>query len=177
MALKIIYKPIFKAKDIYHKAFNLDWGEFQLHAFNMGKILHKHMQSYITTNHKRSGATGKLAKGINFNVLSTTGKISWGIGHIPTLNQQAHYWYAINYGKKVNGQPFIPGGGKYRPVEFEDGPANSSRRGQGTSKAIKFRKLTGGELKPSVIRPMHFIQDTYSLLIKHTRLLLLRYKK
>ena len=111
MKMRVKYSPKFKAYPIYHKAFGIDWPEFQLHALNTGKILHNLIQSYITANHKRGGATGKLAKAINFQIFSTKAQIFWGIGHIPTLQRTCKgyggqpYWYMANYGKKFNGQP------------------------------------------------------------------------
>jgi hypothetical protein len=169
--------PRFKAEEIYHKAFGIDWPEFQLHALNTGKTLHKYIQGFINASRKRSGGTGNLAKAVNFDVLSTTGMVHWGIGHIPTLNQRAKYWYVTNYGKKVGGQPFIPGGGKYRPTMFQDGPADSSKRGIGTTRATKFRRIRGDEPRPSVVRPMHYIEFGMKMLQAHVSALLVRYKK
>jgi len=184
MAFTVKFSPRFNAKAFYHKTFGREWAEFQLHAYDTGKTLTKYMQHFISSNHKRSGGKGKLAKAIKFYPLSTTGMISWGIGHIPTLNQTVKgwggqpYWYTVNYGKMTNGKPFIPGGGKYRPVEFADGSkADSSQRGRGTSRATKWVKIKGGGQKPSVIRPMNFISAGYKMLQTHVTHLLARFKK
>lgn len=174
MKMKIV--PRFNAKEIIDSTIRKDWFQFEQHAFATGNTLLKYMKSYINNNHKRSGAKGKLAGAINLDILSTVGQIHWGIGHILTLNSRVKSWYVVNYGKKVGGQPFVPGGGKYRPVMFEDGPADSSKRGRGTSRATKFRKIQGGEAIPNVIRPMHYIEATYKMLRKHANLILLRLK-
>ena len=183
MGLKVRMSPMYNSKDYFHKTFGKDWFEFQLHAEQTGMTLQKYVKGYITSNHKRSGAKGKLAKAINFDILSTTGKIHWGIGHIPTLNQRVKgwggqpYWYTVNYGKMTNGKPFIPGGGKYRPVEFADGSRpNPGLRGKGTSRVTKWAKIKGGQ-KPTVIRPMNFIEAGYKMLHIHVIKLLARYHK
>ena len=188
MLKKMQVTPKFIAEDIYHKTFGIDWPEFQVHALNMGKNLHKYMQTFINANHKRSGGKGTLAKAVNFTILSTTGMIHWGIGHIPTLQQRAKgwgggsYWHVVNYGKKVGGQSFIPGGGKYRPVEFADGSKpDPSKRGNasiGSSRVTKWAKISKvGGMKPSVIRPMNFVSASYKMLRQHIVILLARYGK
>jgi len=183
MAYKIKMTPAFNTREIIKTTLQRDWFEFQLHAHNTGKTLLHYMQSFINSNRKRSGGKGTLSKAMTLTILSTTGKIHWGLGHIPTLNQRAKgfggnpYWYVVNYGKKVTGEAFIPGGGKYRPIMFTDGPADSSKRGRGTARVTKVKKITGDEPRPSVIRPMHYVEATYKTLIAHVRLLLTRFKR
>ena len=169
--------PKFKYTDITHKAFGLDWGEFQLHAYNTGATLLHYMKDYINNNTKRAGSKGKLESSITFEPLSTTSMISWGIGNISQLNAQAKHWYVINYGKKIDGKRFVPFNGQIRPVEFADGPADPAKRGKGSSQATKFRRVIGGASKPSPIRPMHYIEATQRMLISHITALLLRYGK
>jgi len=88
--------PKFKYTDITHKAFGLDWGEFQLHAYNTGATLLHYMKDYINNNTKRAGSKGKLESSITFEPLSTQSMISWGIGNISQLNAQAKHWYVVN---------------------------------------------------------------------------------
>jgi len=182
MLRKMKVTPKFRAEDIYHKAFGIDWPEFQLHALNTGKNLQRYIQSFINAHHKRSGGKGKLAKAINFTILSTKGMVQWGVGHIPTLQQKVKSWYVVNYGKKVGGQSFIPGGGKYRPVEFADGSKpDSSKRGNasiGSPRVTKWARISkvGGKT-PSVIRPMHYVEAGWKMLRTHINVLLVRYKK
>ena len=171
--------PVFNSREFYHKTFGRDWTEWQLHAYETGKSLTKYVQHFIASNHKRSGGKGKLAKAIEFYPIADMGmaKIEWGIGHIPTLNKNNKYWYAVNYGKYMSGKKFIPGGGKYRPVEFADGSkADSSQRGRGTSRATKWVKIKGG-VNPSPIRPLNFIEAGWKMLHIHITHLLARFKK
>lgn len=177
MGVTVKFSPKFNTQKYLNSTLHKDWNFFQTHAFETGKALHHYLQHFIASNHKRSGATGKLAKAIGFHVISTTAQVHWGIGHISTLNQTNKGWYAINYGKYMSGKPFIPGGGKYRPVEFADGSkADSSQRGRGTSRATKWVKIKGGQ-KPSPIRPMNFIEAGWKQLNIHVIHLLARFKK
>ena len=172
--------PTFNTTEIINTTLQKDWFKFQSHAFDTGKTLLRYMQSFINANHKRSGAKGILARAMNFYDLGTFGKakVEWGIGYIPTLNQKAKYWYVVNYGKKATGESFIPGGGKYRPIYFTDGPAAASKRGAGTARVTRLAKITTDRPgpRPSVIRPMHYIEATYRMLIIHTQRLVARLK-
>ena len=177
MGITAKFSPKFDSKDFYHKTFGADWVFFQTHALESGRALTTYIQHFIVSNHKRSDGKGKLAKAIEFYPLSTTAQVHWGIGHIPTLNKKTKYWYVVNYGKMTNGKSFIPGGGKYRPVKFADGSkADASQRGQGTSRATKWIKIKD-EQKPSLIRPMNFIEAGYKMLQIHVVHLLARFKK
>ena len=181
MALNVRMTPRFNVTEIMNTTLKQDWFEFQEHAHSTGKALLSYMQSYIASNHKRKGGTGKLAGAMEMHTFSTTAKIHWGIGHIPTLNRRVKgwgnhpYWYVVNYGKKTNGQDFIPGGGQYRPVMFEDGPADPSKRGRGTFRVTKVKKIVGDEPVPSVIRPMNYIEATQKMLETHVKNLLARF--
>jgi len=150
--------PQFNTKEIIDSTIKTRWFEFQMEVVEIGKRLHSYMVNYVNQNRKRSGGTGKLAGSIQFDWVVGPGTISWGIGLISTLPQ---YWYVVNYGKKITGEPFIPGGGKYRPYLFTDGKADAQKRGKGTSQALGFRKRIGPlEPVPSVIRPMNYIEST-----------------
>ena len=184
MIKRVKLTPIFDTKEIMNTTLQKDWFEFQNHALQTGKALLHYMQSFINANRKRSGGKGTLARAMDFYIIDTKAKVHWGIGHIPSLNQRAKgfggrpYWYVVNYGKKATGEAFIPGGGRYRPYMFTDGPADPSKRGAGTSKATGFKRITGSnEPKPSVIRPMNYIEATYHQLLSHINALLARFKR
>ena len=168
--------PRFNTKEIHDKTIGRFWIDFQTQAWHMGEGLHRYMISYINSNCKRAGSTGQLEKAITHDTIHGAGIIGFGIGNMDILNAQAKHWYVINFGKKITGEPFIPFNGKIRPIEFVDGPADPSKVGVGNSQAIKFRRIQdpSKEPRPSIIRPMHYIEATQRLLLAHTKLLLAR---
>lgn len=174
--MKLKITPRFSTKEIMDDTIRKHWTNFQYRAIVMGGKLAHYMKHYITANRKRAGGTGNLSKAIKFEKTVGAGVFSWGIGDINLLNNQAKYWYVVNYGKKISGGEFIPGGRKYRPIEFTDGRADSSKRSQGTARAISFKRITGNESIPSVIRPMNYIQATRHQLDKEIRQLLAKLK-
>jgi hypothetical protein len=152
--------PKFDTNTIYRKTIGQFWMKVQNEVTPMGKAIHHYMLSYINNNCKRAGSTGNLEKAINYDIIHGAGIVGFGIGNMDILNSQASYWFVINYGKKITGEMFIPGGGKYRPVEFVDGKADPSLRGVGHSKATKFVKIDGEGRTPSIVRPMGYIEAT-----------------
>lgn len=175
--MKLKITPRFSTREIMDDTIRKHWTNFQYRAVIVGAKLTHYMRHYITSNRKRAGGTGNLARAIKFEKTIGAGVFSWGIGNINLLNSQAKYWYVVNYGKKVSGELFVPGGRKYRPIGFTDGRADSSKRGQGTAKAISFKKIAGGgDPIPSVIRPINYIQATRHQLNKEIRLLLAKLK-
>jgi len=177
MIKRVRVTPVFRTTEIMKDTLQTDWFQFQLHAHETGKALLHYIQAFINSNRKRSGGKGTLAKAMTLDILSTTGQIHWGLGNINTLNQRAKYWYVVNYGKKATGEAFIPGGGRYRPIRFTDGPADPSKRGRGTARVTQMKRITGDEPRPSAIRPMNYIEATYQQLIIHTKHLLARFKR
>ena len=132
------------------------------------------MRHYINSNRKRSGGTDNLANAIDLKVFSTTGQISWGIGHIPTLQSKAPYWYVIDKGKKITGGRFIPGGGKFVPGFFGGGNRpDSAKKGAGTEH-FTYKRNTFG-IYPGIIRPMNYISASEHMLKQHINAVLTRF--
>ncbi len=150
--------PNFNVREIMTETIRKDWFIFQSEAFEMGLRLTEYMQNYINSRRKRRGSTGNLANSITFEAISTApAMVGWGIGNISVLNQQAPYWYVINYGKTVGGTPFIPGGGKIVPGSFE-GTAPSSALAGGVQK-FNYKDGSGFSMKPAnPVRPINYIQ-------------------
>jgi len=177
MGMKVVITPKFDVKKITEETLGKFWIEFQLYAFNLAEVTLKYMQNYISTNHKRSGGTGKLANSIElWRNPDTTGKIEWGIGHIPTLNERTPYWYVINFGKKITGELFRPNNGKFVPGTFADGTPKSELKGRGTSQ-FNFGKDSNAGIKPGVIRPMYYIENAKFHLEEHLAHLLERLRR
>jgi len=120
------------------------------------------MIHYINNNRKRSGGTGNLTGSINFDKKTPAGTIWWGIGHIPTLQARAPYWYVINYGKTVSGQPYTPNWGNFVPGRFSggDGRPQASMRGKGTE-SFTYTPNSGMGMYPGMpVRPTNYIEAT-----------------
>ena len=171
--LKLKITPRFSTKEIIDSTIKKDWFLFQLEAHNMGIALTAYMQSYINSNRKRRGGTGNLAKTIKFYPLNTAGVVSWGIGSIAELNQQAKYWYVVNYGKKITGEAFVPYNGKFTPGSFEGSRPNPAfAGGQGVQHFNKGDGSGFGLKAKSAIRPINYIESTrHKLMIDMNRLL------
>lgn len=118
------------------------------------------MVNYILSRRKRRPGTRTLTGAITYEPIRGMAEIGFRIGNLNILQSKAPYWYVLNYGKKVSGERFIPGGGKYRPVMFGNSPADPSLKGHGTQRATIFRKITGNESIPTAIRPINYISAT-----------------
>lgn len=168
--------PKWNSRKIVNDIIRREWFLFQNGALSIGKRMHNFIRRYINNNRKRTGGTGNLARSIDFQDLSSPGRISWGIGNIDKLQTSAPYWYVVNYGKKTKGGKFRPGGGKYIPGRYSDGYPDSSKRGQGKYRATSIRKRTNQKL-PEFIRPMHYIEVTNVRLESQINRLLARLSK
>ncbi|OQB07095.1 MAG: hypothetical protein BWY21_01756 [Parcubacteria group bacterium ADurb.Bin216] len=66
------------------------------------------MRSFITINSKNP--TGRLERALTVEYRENRNSISFGIGDKDKLNDEAEYWYVLNYGVKFrSGVKFIPG--------------------------------------------------------------------
>jgi len=162
MITKVVITPTFNTKEIMDTTISKHWIDFQYKAFLFGKELHAFMKGYLNAHRHRKGGTGKLAKAITFDVDDSAGIVFWGIGNIDILQKKAPYWYVVNYGRKVSGESFVPGGGKFVPGFFGNGVApNPSMRGVGIE---RFTKTSGqGQsmgIYPGIIRPINYIEMT-----------------
>lgn len=177
MGLSMTITPPFRAREIYDSTIKKSWFEFQLGVFEIGKMAHSYMQSFINSNRKREGGTGNLANSITFEPKTGAGTVFVGIGNIDILQARAPYWYVTNYGQKITGEPFVPGGGKVRPVDFGGNPPEASLRGRGTEKVTGLKRIIGQEPVPSIVRPMHYIQATEHRINANLRNLLNRLRR
>jgi len=162
MITKVVITPMFNTKEIMDTTISKHWIDFQYKAFLFGKELHSFMKGYLNAHRHRKGGTGKLAKAITFDADDPAGAVSWGIGNIDVLNKEVPYWYVINYGRKVSGEPFIPGGGKFVPGFFGNGVApDPSMRGVGTERfTYTPGKGIDSGMVAGIIRPINYIEMT-----------------
>jgi len=144
---------------------------FQNEAFLLGNQILAYMQSFINANRKRRGGTGNLAKSMKLETFAGagTGMISWGIGKISDLMISAPYYYVVNYGKMITGQPYVPFHGKTVPGSFEGNHPNST----GGSEKFNIGDGSGIFMTPGkAIKPMGYIQATRHQLNVKLRILL-----
>jgi hypothetical protein len=81
---RIVIKPKFNSKKLYHETLGMDWGEFQLEANIAGLSTANYMINYINNNCKRAGSTKNLEGAIRWEQINTTAGISWGVGNLAT---------------------------------------------------------------------------------------------
>ena len=175
MGLQFTITPQFKTKEIVDNTIGKYWFEFQASAFDLGARTQQYMIDYIKGHKHRIGSSGLLERSIDLVTQTGAGFVSWGIGTVTGL---PNYYYVLNYGKKITGEDFIPGGGKIRPVEFSDGNADSSKRGVGTGQVWTYKRITGtNEPIPSVVRPMNYIEATRFRLNANLRNLINKLKR
>ena len=169
--------PHFSARNIFNETIRRDWFQFQSDAFELGLSLTGYIQNYISARRKRRGGTGKLERSISFETIATSPAIvGWGIGNINVLNQRAKYWYVVNYGAMVGGQPFVPARGKFVPGSFEGNPPNSALKGG----VQKFNYKDGsnmGIFPKSPIRPLNYIQAGRRKMSARLRAIVIKLKK
>jgi len=173
--MRLVVTPKFSAMRIVDEVIRKQWFTFQAEAYELGLRAHAFIQNYINANHKRRGATGKLAKSITFDVSAGagTGQIFWGIGLISELEP---YWYVINYGKMITGEPFVPAKGAFIPGSFEGRRAHTALAGG----VEKFNYRDGsnfGMTAKRPVRPMHYIEATRATINAELRLLIANLKR
>ena len=168
--MRMTVVPKFSAKEIYDETIGRSWFEFQNSAYMMGEHLSIYMQNYINRKRHRRGGTGRLAKAMNFQGFTSAGLVSWGIGFIPSLPK---YYYVINYGKMISGEPFIPFKGQFVPGSFEGNKPDSALKG-GVQRFNKGDGSNMGMYPKSVVRPLHYIEATKMRLNANLKALLAR---
>jgi hypothetical protein len=99
-SLNVKITPNFNTSQIYAEIIQKTWFRFQELALELGEHLVEYMQGYINARSHRQGATGNLANAMKLDVQAGAGEagVSWGIGHIPTLDKEAPYWRLLNFG-------------------------------------------------------------------------------
>lgn len=150
--------PKFSTKKI-NINFGFYWFEIQNKCMDAADIVSQSMIKHINKNVNRTDSGGGIVKYLVPEKIGVAGKgeVHWAIGCIMTLNATVPYWYVLNSGKKVSGERFSPGDGKYRPYMFTDGKADSNKSGTGVGrgKAIGFRPSTN---KTSYYNPINYIE-------------------
>lgn len=175
--MKMRITPKFNVREIIDTTIRKDWFLFQNQVHQTGIAITAYMQNYINSRRKRRGNSGNLASSITFEPFtSTPATIGWGIGNINILNQKAKYWYVVNYGKTVGGQPFIPAKGKFIPGSFE-GNAPSSALKTGVQKFNYNDGSNMGMFAKTPIRPLNYIQATRARFNRDLVRLISRLKK
>lgn len=120
--MKIKVEPKFRMQTVTNRLIQKFWHLLPAELSVIGDSAHSHMREHIDAHITRPGSTGNLSSSITKDFTAGGGRLFVGIGNIDILNAQAPYWYVLNYGKMITGEPFIPGGGKWVPRgEFQPG--------------------------------------------------------
>lgn len=168
MIEKVTITPAFDLHNWSRQKLAQDWFEIQSQVEELGVYLNNYLITYIYTHTKREPVSHTLGNAFveGYSKIGGFGKatVGFGIGNIATLNAQSPYWYVLNYGVKVTGERFIPGGGQYRPTMFGNTPADPNLRGRGYQRATSVQRILGQESIPSPIRPINYIQATQFIL-------------
>jgi hypothetical protein len=102
-------------------------------AFIVGKKILTYLNTYINSHRKRPVTGGLFGSNLLRYINKTYEEFdlgnTWGVsmGDIPTLNQFARYWAAVNWGsghilyKKVPSGQFAPGEARPTPSAFRQG--------------------------------------------------------
>lgn len=174
--------PRFNVHQWAVKKIDSNWIDFQDRAFRLGQRIHAYMIGYIISHKKRAQSphldgTLPLETSIKLHIISTAPAIiSWGIGHIPSIQAQSPHWYVINYGKTVSGARFIPARGKGVPGYFQPSGAPSANKINGREPFI-YDPGTFMMYPKNPIRPMNYIESTQFRLENEFRVLLATLKR
>lgn len=177
MITKVTITPKFNVHRWAKIKLDKNWMNFQDRALRLGQRIHSYMIGYIVSHKKRAQSphldgTLPLEKSIKFDILATApAKISWGIGHIPTLQAQSPYWYVLNYGKTISGKKFIPAGGKAVPGYFQPSGRPMANKRNGREPFI-YSPGTFVMYPKNPIRPINYIQASQFKLGNEFRILL-----
>lgn len=130
----------------------------------LGDMAATMMASFIMTSTKRQPSTGALADAITKQVIPGVDISAVGIAEKTKLPP---YWYVMNYGAKLDGTPFIPGGGAVVPGSFEGERPDPTYRGIPGGAGIRFgkdgrRKIAIKATNP--VEPMNYIEQTQAWL-------------
>lgn len=148
--VKIIFNP--KAPQVAEFQLQGQLKKVENTLIGLGYKIRDNMRATISANSQRK-STGNLARAVETEINQLPNGLSVGVGNVDTLNNQAEYWYVVNYGKKYDDTVFIPGGNtKTRPL-----PVHTVGGG------VVFRTSKAGVgFQP--IQPMNFIESTLNWL-------------
>lgn len=126
----------------------------------LGQDAADYMAQIIMSSTKRQPSTDRLAKSIYKTTTYGTVQSVTGVADKKFLPP---YWYVINYGRKQDGTPFIPGRGEIVPGSFDGEGPDSAYRGIPGGGGVRFGK--DGRRNTAVkathpVEPMNYIEQT-----------------
>ena len=141
-----------KGFDKLIKAIEVKEENLREEVISLGKQARDVMRSNIGQSVRRHPSTGKLGNSIDTEVIQQP-SLRVGVGRITNL---PIYWHVVNFGAKVTGEAFFPGGGKRVAGDF------GGSRPESTSTGSLRMNHPGNFLvqakKP--IAPMNYIEKT-----------------
>ena len=182
MITRMTITPVFNVHQWAKKNIEKDWMIFQDRALMLGQRMQSYMIGYIMAHKKRAQSphldgTLPLEKSIKLHIIATApAMISWGIGHIPSLQAQSPHWYVINYGKTISGARFIPARGKGVPGYFQPSGRPMADKRNGREPFI-YDPGTFMMYPKNPIRPINYIESTQFRLGNEFRILLATLKR
>lgn len=182
MISRITITPKFNVHQWAKTKLDTDWLTFQNRALMLGQRMQSYMIGYIMGHKKRAQSphldgTLPLETSIKFHIIATApAMISWGIGHIPSIQAQSPHWYVINYGKTVSGGRFIPNRGQAVPGYFQPSGKPQANKRNGREPFI-YSPGTFVMYPKQAIRPLNYIQASQFKLGNEFRILLASLKK
>lgn len=129
-----------------------------------GEMSANYMRDCIVQNTKRRPSTGELANSIRVSVEDSQTMYKVSVGKLEEL---PIYWYVINYGKKLDGTMFIPGGGKRVRGDFGGEKPDSAYQGTPGGAGVRMNHpgSFGVTAKLSVYPGMGFVEKTKNWLL------------
>jgi len=99
-----------------------------------GEMAADFMRNCISDDIKRQPSTGTLANSIKVTEENLPNMYKVSVGK---LDELPIYWYVINYGKKLDGSLFIPGGGKVVSGDFGGERPDSNYQGEAGGAGVR----------------------------------------
>lgn len=149
------FTPKFNVNEIMHDFVGKDWFRLQELVNILGEHILSYMQDYINTRSHRDGKTGNLANAITIDQYAGAGEVGWGIGKITTLDQNAPYWYLLNFG----GKTFVAQFGLGVGGSFNGNSPDSSKAGTGVG-TERFGDGNFVMFPKNPIRPLNYIESS-----------------
>lgn len=147
------------------KRINQSRSRIRAGLIELGNRTQEYFRRTIKQNTKRRGSTGTLSNSIQSKVyVDSADMVLVGIGNKADIQEVAKYWYVVNYGVKISGQPFLPPG---NIGNFEGKAPQSRYAGGSVSGRAMWSHGTPYYMQPKTFRPMHYIEKTNAWLISY----------
>lgn len=132
-----------------------------------------YMRNYITTHSRREGHTGNLESNITVVRPQKGSRAAIYVGDVNRLNRTAKYWYVLNYGATVEGEPFVP---PRTHGYFGEGNAPSEVGGTEQFNYVPEAGEKAYIVTPQTFTPINYIEATNTWLARRWKNILSKQK-